>query len=280
VHAQGGATLRLEVGGVTFVPLPPVKGDRLPGVLRIRLPAGVKAPSRYVADVTHLRAGATVRNGGFRVEIDVAHAPELVRGAANQVVKLHGQLAAAPTGDRWRPVLEQRLETERLRARGLAEDAGVEWIDPTVWTDENGVEHPVRGRKIRVVLERVFVVDDSDPIFKGAGEIDFDVLVRTEDNGGREERTRLPAKGHYEIASGEYLEIGETVFEGFADDDLAVGIRAMERDTFDHDDNLGSYVRTFSCGVDDWIGAYGPGDERIDPEDVGHWQVFYRIERA
>lgn len=280
VHAQGGATLRLRVGGVTFVPLPPAQEDKLAGSLRIRLPAGVKAPSRYVADVTHLRAGATVRNGGFRVEIDVAHAPELVRPATTRVVKLHGQLAATPAGDRWRPVLEHRLRTERLRARGLAEDAGVEWVDPTVWTDENGVEHDVRGRKIRVVLERILVVDDSDPKFKGAGEIDFDVLVRTEDNGGREERTRLPAHGHFKIASGEYVEIGESIFEGFVEDDLAVGIRAMERDTFDPDDNLGSYARTFSCGVDDWIGAYRPGDERVDPEDVGQWQVFYRIERA
>jgi hypothetical protein len=280
VLPQGGATLRLRVGGVTFVPLPPVRGNRLAGALRIRLPEGVKAPSRYVADVTHLRAGAVVRNGGFRVEIDVAHAPELVRRAATQVVKLHGQLAAAPAGDRWRPVLERRLRTERLRARGLAEDAGVEWVDPTVWTDENGVEHPVSGRRIRVVLERILVVDDSDPKLKGAGEIDFDVLVRTDDNGGREEHTRLPAHGHFTIGSGESLEIGEAIFEGFVEDDLAVGIRAMERDTFDPDDNLGSYVRTFSCAVDDWIGAYGPGDERIDPEDVGHWQVFYRIERA
>lgn len=280
VLAEGGAILRLQVGGVTFVPLPPVQGDRLAGALRIRLPAGVKAPSRYVADVTHLRAGAVVRNGGFRVEIDVAHAPELVRKASTQVVKLHGQLAAAPAGDRWRPVLERRLGTERLRARGLAEDAGVEWVDPTVWTDENGVEHPVRGRRIRIVLERILIVDDNDPKLKGKGELDFEVLVRTEDNGGREERTRLPAQGHYSIASGELLEVGETVFEGFVEDDLAVLVLAMERDTFDHDDNLGSYVRTFACSADDWIGAYGPGDERIDPEDVGHWRVYYRIERA
>lgn len=280
VRPQGGATLRLRVGGVTFVPLPPVRGDRLAGALRIRLPEGVKAPSRYVADVTHLRAGAVVRNGGFRVEIDVAHAPELVRRAATGVLKLHGQLAATPAGDRWRPVLERRLETERLRARGLAEDAGVEWVDPTVWTDENGVEHPVRGRRIRVVLERIDVVDDSDPKLKGKGELDFEVLVRTDDNGGREERTRLPARGHFSIASGETLEIGEPVFEGFVEDDLAVRILAMERDTFDHDDNLGSYVRTFACGVDEWIGVYGPGDEAVDPEDVGAWRVHYRIERA
>jgi hypothetical protein len=131
-------------------------------------------------------------------------------------------------------VLERRLETERLRARGFAADAGVEWKDPTVWTDENGDEHPVRGPKIRVVLERVLIVDDRDPSLKGAGEIDLEVLVRTEDNGGIEQRTRLPAKGHSNLGAGERLKIDEQIFVGFVKDDLGIY----------PDDNLGSYTRT------------------------------------
>jgi hypothetical protein len=280
VMAEAGATLRLRVGGVSFVPLPPVAGDRLPGTLTIKLPEGVRAPSRYVVDVTHLRAGATVRNGGFRVEIAVTKGPELLRLAATKVIRLHEQLAGAPAGDRWRPVLERRLRTERSRARELAADAGVEWDDPTVWTDDDEVEHPVTGTRIRVVLEEVLIIDDRDPFWKKAGEIDFHVLVRTEDNGGLEQRTRLPAHGHFKLRSGERLAVGETVFEGFAVDDLGIRIDAMERDTFDPDDNLGSYTRTFSCPAKTWLGRYVPGDEAVDPEDVGHWQVSYRIEHA
>jgi hypothetical protein len=280
VAAVADATLRLRVGGVTYLPLPPIDGDRIAGVLTVTLPEGVRAPSRYVVDVTHLRAGSTVRNGGFRVEIVVRKAAELAHSAATQVIRLHDQLAATPKGDRWRPVLEHRLRTERFRARGLAADAGIDWEDPTVWTDENGVEHPVRGAKIRVVLEQVLIVDDRDPSLKGAGEIDLEVLVRTRDNGGAEQRTRLPADGHFVLSSGELLEIGKTIFEGTVEDDLGIRINAMERDTFDPDDNLGSYTRTFSCPAETWLGDYKPGDDPIDPEDVGYWQVFYRIERA
>jgi hypothetical protein len=280
VVAEADGNLRLRVGGVTYIPLPPVPGDRLPGVLTVTLAEGVRAPERYVVDVTHLRAGSTVRNGGFRVEINVRKAADLVRLATTQLVRLHEQLAATPASDRWRPVLERRLQTERLRARGFAADAGVEWEDPTVWTDENGEEHPVRGAQIRVVLESVVIVDDRDPSLKGAAEIDFDVLVRTEDNGGIEQRTRVPATGHFELGTGERLEIDEQVFVGFVDDDLGIRINAMERDTFDPDDNLGSYTRTFSCPAETWLGSYQPGDEPVDPENVGYWQVSYRIERA
>jgi hypothetical protein len=280
VVAEADATLRLRVGGVTYIPLPPIPGDRLPGVLTVTLPDGVKAPKRYVVDVTHLRAGSTVRNGGFRVEINVRKAAELVHLATTQVIRLHEQLAATPASDRWRPVLERRLQTERLRARGFAADAGVEWDDPTVWTDENGDEHPVRGPKIRVVLESVLIVDDRDPSLKGEGEIDLDVLVRTEDNGGIEQRTRLPAHGHFKLGAGERLELGEPIFEGFVEDDLGIRINAMERDKLDPDDNLGSYTRTFACPAETWLGSYEPGDEPVDPENVGYWQVFYRIERA
>ena len=106
---------------------------------------------RYVVDVTHLRAGSTVRNGGFRIEVNLRKAAELVQLATTQVVRLHEQLAAT-ANDRWRPVLERRLQTERVVARGFAADAGGDWEDPTVWTDANGDEHPVRGPKIRVVL--------------------------------------------------------------------------------------------------------------------------------
>lgn len=278
--AESSSTLRLKVGGISFVPLPPVVGDRLPGTLTITLPDGVRAPSRYVVDVMHLRAGATVRNGGFRVEVVVTKSPELLRLAATKVIRLHHQLAGTPTGDRWRPVLERRLRTERLRARDLAAAAEVDWKDPTVWIDDDGVEHPVIGTRIRVILEEVLIVDEREPFWKQAGEIEFHVFVRTESNGGLEQRTRLPNRGHLRLRSGERLAVGETVFEGFVVDDLGVRIDAMERDTFDPDDNLGSYTRTFSCPATSWIGRYRPDDEAVDPERVGSWQVVYRIERA
>ena len=82
------------------------------------------------------------------------------------------------------------------------------------------------------------------------------------------------------MKSGQTIAINRVVFEGFAEQDLAVRINAMERDLFDPDDNLGSYTRLFACGAESWLGSFGPVDEAIDPEDVGNWQLWYRIERG
>jgi hypothetical protein len=138
----------------------------------------------------------------------------------------------------------------------------------------------VTGQKIRVVLERVRIIDESEPWFKGKGEVDFVARVGTSDNGGSERVTRLPSSGHYRVAAGQVIQIDRVVFEGFVEKHLALKISAMERDTFDPDDNLGAYTRVFQCETERWIGQYGPGDERIDPENVGAWQVWYRIERG
>jgi hypothetical protein len=278
VHSEGQSMLRLDVEDVTYIPIPPLAGDRQAAVLTVALPEGVKAGQRFAVDVIQLRAGSTVENGGFRMEIQVGKAVEFFATVERGVALLHEQLSLVPAGDRWQPILAQRLRTERRRARALADRLGIAWQDPTVWTNAQGAPQPIRGMKIRVVLEQIQILDDRDPWLKGAGEIDFDILVRTENNGGVEQRTRLPHQGHYHIASGQIVPINQEVFAGFAEDNLALRINAMERD--DPDDNLGSYVRTFSCSVASWLGQYQPGDEVVDPETVGYWQVWYRIERA
>jgi hypothetical protein len=61
---------------------------------------------------------------------------------------------------------------------------------------------------------------------------------------------------------------------------LAIEIAGTELDTFDPDDFIGRYVRVFDCACEDTLGTYGPDDEEIDPENVGPWRVWYRIERA
>ncbi|HEU5103689.1 MAG TPA: hypothetical protein VFU22_31955 [Roseiflexaceae bacterium] len=38
------------------------------------------------------------------------------------------------------------------------------------------------------------------------------------------------------------------------------------------------YRRTFKGKVKNWVGRYAPGDEKRDPENVGDWQLWYRIE--
>jgi len=103
---------------------------------------------------------------------------------------------------RWRPVLERRVETIRARARALAESAGLPWEDPTVWIDPNdpGRPRPLAGPKLRVVLEKIQILEDRDPWLKGRGEIHFACRVFTSDNGGNERQTRLPQTGVFKIS--------------------------------------------------------------------------------
>lgn len=279
VVAQGGSMLRLTVGGVSYVPIPPAKANRQPAMITIELPEGVKAGQTFTVDIIQLRAGASVANGAFRVEIPIRKAAQIVAAVQRGVGLLFDRLSLMTAKDRRRPILERRLETERRRAAALSTRAGVPWNDPTVWTDPDGHTHPITGMKLRVFLEKILIVDDSDPWLLGKGEFDFTVRVRSNDNGGVEQATRLPAKGHYKVGSGQMININRVVFEGFADQHLAIRIQALERDLL-HDDNLGVYNRVFTCGAATWIGEYGPYDERLDPEDLGPWKVWYRIERA
>jgi hypothetical protein len=281
VRAIGDGMLELDVvRGVTYLPIPPAAGSRVAGVMTLELPAGVRAGQRFIVDVTQLRAASSMRIGGFRIEVLVKKERDFFAQVARGVELLHDQIGQLASGDRWRPILEHRLETERQRAHSLAVAAGVPWKDPTRWHDADGVLHPMRGTKVRMVLERIDVVDASEPFWKGAGEIDLRVTVRTDDNGGIERTTRVPRHGELRVRDGESVTIDEVVFKGFVEDHLAISIDAMERDWLDPDDRLGRYVRVFRCPPERWLGRYAPGRETSDPEDVGAWRVHYRLERA
>jgi hypothetical protein len=63
------------------------------------------------------------------------------------------------------------------------------------------------------------------------------------------------------------------------EDDLAIEIAGTEQELFDPYESIGRYVRKFRCDAGRWFGSYGPGSEPIDPEDVGAWKVWHRIQR-
>jgi len=142
--------------------------------------------------------------------------------------------------------------------------------------------HPVS--LVRVVLEKVRVLDDSDPCIKGAGELVFNACVAFNDDPCRRHFRRLPHCGHYRISDrpgrNEQI-IRQCIFEGFVAeaDRMALSILPVEHDLIDPDDVLSRYRRIFNGPPETWIGTYGPGDEGLgDPEAVGDWQVWYRIE--
>jgi hypothetical protein len=271
-------TLSLVPRGVTYVPIPPAAGRRVAGVVTVALPEGIKRGERWRVDVVQVRGGERRTTGGFQLDIQVETAKELAEAERRLLQLVFDQLSLADPRDRWHPVLARRVETLRGRARAFAEEAGLPWEDPTASPDGR----PFAGPRVRVVLERIEIVQDMEPWFKGRGEAVFRARVRTSPRDV-EQVTRLPDQGVLKISDrpGEnVLELDRVLFDGYAGDELAIEITGTEYDTFDPDDSLGRYARVLDCRHDGLFRSFGPNDEALDPEDVGPWRVHYRIERG
>lgn len=292
-HAPGGVrlrdseTLELDVGGVTYLPIPAGQNARIPAVITIDLPETVRKGQRWTVDVVQLRGEEGRTTGAFQLEVLVSTADQIAGDERQLLALMFDRLSLLPRRHPWRPVLVERVRQLRERARALAQAAGTEWSDPTAWYDPSDKDRrdprPVTGRKVRVVLEKVRVQDDLDPLIKGRGELSLSARVFSPDNGGQLRETRFPREGVFKVsdrAGKNELTLDAVVFEGFVSGELRVEVSGTERDTFDPDDVLGKYTRVFRGDPDEWYGAYGPGDERpIEPEDLLSWQVWYRVER-
>jgi hypothetical protein len=260
-------TLRLQVGGPAYMPIPTQWGDHVAGHITITLPPGITNGQEFTVDVVQLRSATRTVLGGFRLAIYVHHAAELVEPTRRELERFHRRLALTPRRDRWWPVLAREVELARERAQGMLELA-----DPNAtWHD------PIAGRcglPARVVIERIEMLEDHDPWLKGAGEIRFVATVRSPDGTGHEQSTRLPAQGIWEICDrpgANIVELDVEAFSGFVERHLSIEVCGVEEDTFDPDDRLGPYRRTFTGDPTDWYGGYGP-------EDAGDWRLWYRIE--
>lgn len=137
--------------------------------------------------------------------------------------------------------------------------------------------------RIRVVLEKIRILDDHDPWFKGAGEFRFHTSVAFNNDPCRAVEKRLPHRGAFKIsdvAGRNELALDACVFDGYVaeSDRMTVSIVPVEQDLFDPDDVLPRYRRSFEAPPEAWVGRYRPGDEAADPETASDWQVWYRIE--
>ena len=144
-----------------------------------------------------------------------------------------------------------------------------------------GDDKPGEPLDLRVVLEKIEVLDDRDLL--GKGEVWFEARVRTSLGGGTESSRRLPERGHFSVSDKpgcNVVDLGVEIFCGKASGELVVQIRGGELDWLTRDDPLGTYTRRFEGAPAKWLGRYQPDDEPLDSEDVGLWRVTYRIERA
>lgn len=140
---------------------------------------------------------------------------------------------------------------------------------------------PQEGRPIKIILDKIRILNDSDPCIKGAGELQFTSVVVPDNDPGRRQVTKLPAKGVYHVsdqAGKNDIEIKAILFDGLVKhESLSLTISGKEIDLFDPDDTLQRYHRVFSGDPKQWYGEYRPGDEYLDGEDVGEWALWYRI---
>jgi M6 family metalloprotease-like protein len=139
------------------------------------------------------------------------------------------------------------------------------------------------GKRVRVILDKIQILNDHDPCIKGKGELTFTAVVVPDNDPSRKQVTRLPSEGVFKVSDkpGENsLLIGITLFDGLVKDRaIAISISGKEIDLFDPDDELNRYHREFSGDPETWYGQYFPTDEYLDKEDVGDWALWFRIVR-
>jgi hypothetical protein len=139
--------------------------------------------------------------------------------------------------------------------------------------------------RIRVVLEKIRILNDHEPWFKGRGEFHFTSCVSFNNDACRHHVAHLPAEGIVKLsdqAGRNEWTVNACVFDGFVTetDAMSVKIEAVEKDLFDPDDRLAGYQREFAAPPESWPGAYGAEDEppALDPERMKDWMVWYRVE--
>ena len=139
--------------------------------------------------------------------------------------------------------------------------------------------------KSRIVLEKVRILDDHEPWFKGKGEFRFAVSVTFNNERCRRHIARVPERGELKISDRpgkNEVQLNVCVFDGLVaeSDRMQLAILPVEQDWLDPDDPLGRYYRRFEEPPESWVGLYGPDDEPAggDPERQADWLLWYRIE--
>lgn len=269
VRAVDKHTLSLTVDTVTYLPIPSLGIERLAGLLTVTLPDGVKAGEVYTVDVLQMRAPMGMILGAFRLTIPVTKAAQLYTREARLLAIFEERLKLTPVDNRWYPVLLKQVEYFRARAQGMAEEAADECAPGS---DEG------KGTRVRVILERVKILDAKGPLVHGSGEVSFTARVTSTNAGGIGAITRLPETGTYPVPDrpeGYVIDINREIFRGNVVDNLTVEIYSAESE---ERARTGYYRRDLKGNVAKWLGSFEPSGEKRDPENVADWQVWYRIE--
>ena len=264
-------TLVLKAEGATYLPVPDLGLERLAGLLTVRLPDTIKTGQLFKVDVLQMRAATGVIVGAFQLMIPVSKAARIYAREARILDVFEERLRLTPAANRWHPILARQVDYFRARAKGLAEEAA----------DECGHVPPGGGDgvRLRVIIEKIKILDAFGPLVHGSGEVRLTARVTSADAGGPGAVTALPPTGAYPVPDrpeGHVIELDKEVFRGVATDKLCIEILSADEKGKEH---ACFYRRTFKGKPDTWIGTYQPSDQQHDPENVGDWQLWYRIEK-
>jgi hypothetical protein len=120
LHKVDDATLRCDVGGMTWVPLA-AGTDAIPALLTIELPAGVTHGEVYRVLVQQ-KSVANRIVGSFGIAIPVRPAPDLVAEEANSLAVFRYIESLLAEDDGWLPVMHRYVQQMAARVRGLGGD--------------------------------------------------------------------------------------------------------------------------------------------------------------
>ena len=265
-------TLLLTPDGVTYLPIPNLGADRIAGLLTVTLPDTIKTGQVFTIDVLQMRAPAGVIIGAFQLMIPVSRAARIYTREARILAVFEERLELTPATNRWHPILLKQVGYLRARAKGLAQEAADECSQRP---PDNG-----KGVRVRVIVEKIKVLDAFGPLVHGSGQVRLTARVTSTNTVVIGATSNLPPAGAYPVLhrpEGHVIDVNKEIFRGTVVDDLTVEIFSAESEEKEH---ACFYRRTFQGKAESWIGSYRPSDQERDPENVGDWQVWYRIERV
>lgn len=137
-----------------------------------------------------------------------------------------------------------------------------------------------KGRKIKVILEKVRLSPDLFPSGENGVMVRLYSKVVSSNNDGLIERSYFPREGVFNLSeeNGYETVINKVIFNQLIEDELYIEIGGLELDTFSTDDQIGRYARIFAGCLDNFVGTYHPSNEAFCIEDGESWKVWYRIE--
>jgi hypothetical protein len=126
-----------------------------------------------------------------------------------------------------------------------------------------------KGTRVRVVLEKIKVLDYHGPLVHGSGEVSLMACAQSENFGGSGGSTRLPVSGAYPVLNqfgGYVVDINKEIFRGMVEDDLKIEIWSAETE---EKKRTSYYRRALKGQAAKWLREYKPATRRATRKTWG-----------